>query len=175
MTRSMLLALRAAHSALPPVLVYRSSEDGAWYVPHGYAHTDPVLGPLRVPPGFRFDLASIPRPARPLIGIEELSIVAPMFHDAGYHGALRWADLARPPLTRREVDDLFLRLMKVEGVPKWRWTAAYQAVRWFGGGAWDRHRRATPPTGDDERVADRGLTPPADGAPGGPTPETADG
>ena len=38
--------------------------------------------------------------------------------------------------TRRETDDLFLHLMEVEGVARWRRLAAYSAVRAAGGIAW---------------------------------------
>ena len=39
---------------------------------------------VTVPAGFRFDLASIPRLLWPVVGPFELSIDAPLFHDACY-------------------------------------------------------------------------------------------
>lgn len=90
--------------------------------------------------GYAFDLSSIPRPLWWLIAPNELSILAPLFHDLLYEfrGRLPDATYVNPyrTYTRREVDDLFLHLMEVEGVASWRRLSAYSAVRAAGALAW---------------------------------------
>jgi hypothetical protein len=90
--------------------------------------------------GFSFDLASVPRPLWWLIAPNELSILAPLFHDLlyGFGGRLPDESYVRPyrTFTRRETDDLFLYLMEVEGVARWRRLAAYSAVRAAGALSW---------------------------------------
>ncbi|HKB06349.1 MAG TPA: DUF1353 domain-containing protein [Gemmataceae bacterium] len=91
--------------------------------------------------GYSFDLASVPRPLWWLIAPNELSILAPLFHDLlyEYRGVLPDETYVNPyrTYTRRETDDLFLHLMEVEGVARWRRLAAYSAVRAAGGLYWD--------------------------------------
>ncbi len=85
---------------------------------------------VRIHPGFRFDLASIPRPLWLLIAPFELSIEAPLLHDYLYfHGGMG-------QFTRKQADRLFLRVMKNEGIWAWRRWPAYLAVRLFGRPAW---------------------------------------
>jgi|SRR5262245_2573994 len=90
--------------------------------------------------GYAFDLSSVPRPVWWLIAPNELSIVAPLFHDLlyEYRGRLPDSTYVNPyrTYTRREADELFLHLMEVEGVARWRRLAAYSAVRAAGGIAW---------------------------------------
>jgi hypothetical protein len=90
--------------------------------------------------GYAFDLSSIPRPLWWLIAPNELSIIAPLFHDLlyEYRGRLPNETHVNPyrTFTRRETDDLFLHLMEVEGVARWRRLAAYSAVRAAGGLYW---------------------------------------
>jgi hypothetical protein len=91
--------------------------------------------------GYAFDLSSVPRPIWWLIAPNELSLLAPLFHDLLYEhrGALPDETYVSPYRTfnRREADDLFLHLMEVEGVARWRRLAAYSAVRAAGGMYWD--------------------------------------
>ena len=90
--------------------------------------------------GYSFDLSSVPRALWWLIAPNELSIVAPLFHDLlyEYRGRLPADGYVVPyrTYTRLEVDDLFLYLMEQEGVPWFRRHAAYSAVRAAGGVAW---------------------------------------
>jgi hypothetical protein len=83
--------------------------------------------------GFSYDLASIPRTLWWLIAPNELSIVAPLFHDLlyVYKGKLPDETYVSPyrTYTRRETDQLFLHLMQAEGVARWRRVTAYSAVR----------------------------------------------
>lgn len=84
---------------------------------------------IEVAAGFRFDLASIPRPLWSLIAPFELSIAAPLVHDWIYRGNDR-------RYTRAQADRIFRELMKREGISWWRREPAYAAVRAFGGKAW---------------------------------------
>lgn len=98
--------------------------------------------------GFRFDLASVPRAAWPLIAPFELSLVGPLAHDFlhRYGGSPPAGSIAPPQsFTRSEADDLFLGLMQVEGVRSWRSYPAYAAVRIFAGSAWKRNASAAQP------------------------------
>jgi hypothetical protein len=94
---------------------------------------------LHLPAGFRFDGASIPRVARPLIDRLQLGALAPAFHDALYGGGgVMAAGWQMPParLTRAQADALFRRHMDEDGVPAARAWWAWRAVRWFGGSSW---------------------------------------
>jgi hypothetical protein len=92
-----------------------------------------------IPAPFDFDLASIPRVLWPALACHELGIRAPLCHDWLYRsgGNPEWGSISpRRTYTRAETDRLFLELMKADGVSWWRRTAAYLAVRAFGGKAW---------------------------------------
>jgi hypothetical protein len=94
---------------------------------------------LHLPAGYRFDGASVPRIARPLIDRLQLGAMAPAFHDSLYHGGgvmvAGW-QMPRTRMTRAQADALFLRHMQEDGVPRVRAQWAYRAVRWFGGSSW---------------------------------------
>ncbi len=124
---------------LAPVLTYIVT-DKKWRLEQPYTYQDGEYS-IKVPVQFMFDLASIPRAFWWLIAPFELSMSAPLIHDFLYRFS------GKPPAasivpqrtyTRLESDLLFGRIMKEEGVWAWRRTAAYHAVRWFGGNAWGR-------------------------------------
>ena len=128
----------AAIASLPPVPITYDVGRRTWLLLSDYSyvyegHT------LTAKAGYAFDLSSIPRPVWWLIAPNELSIVAPLFHDLiyEYQGALP-AECVSPyrTYTRRETDDLFYYLMEDEGVAWWRRNAAYSAVRAAGGIYW---------------------------------------
>jgi hypothetical protein len=132
-------ALRAAASALPPVSITYDVGRRTWTLLADYryeyeGHT------LTARQGYAYDLSSVPRPLWWLIAPNELSLVAPLFHDLlyEYRGVLlNEADVVPyRTYTRREVDDLFLHLMEREGVASWRRYAAYSAVRAAGALYW---------------------------------------
>jgi len=94
---------------------------------------------ITAPKGFVYDRASIPRVFWAIIDKDDLSNVPPLFHDLLYRNGGRLPqNLVSPYRTfeRVAVDDLFLELMLKTGVRRWRAKAAYQAVRRFGGSAW---------------------------------------
>ena len=123
----------------PPVVTY-VGPGNAWRLEEPYPfHDGPTL--ITVPDGFLFDLASIPRIFWSLIAPFELSITAPLLHDFLYHFR------GNPPAgsvtpsrrySRVDADRLFRRVMEIEGVPGWRRTLAYLAVRAFGWLGWRR-------------------------------------
>lgn len=131
-------AVRVEDSGLPPPILSYRPDRSAWVLEEDYAYAD---GPhlLRVPSGFEFDLASVPRFAWPLIAPFELSVVAPLLHDFLYqHGGRLPDGSVVPPrsYTRKQADELFRVVMKQERVAGWRARLAYWAVRWFGRGCW---------------------------------------
>ena len=129
----------AAAGTLPPVQLTYDTAARVWRLLADYRYTyDGVT--LTAKAGYAYDLASVPRPLWWLIAPNELSLVAPLFHDLLYdfRGVLP-ADTATPyrTFTRREADDLFLHLMEAEGIAWWRRNAAYSAVRAFGWTFWN--------------------------------------
>jgi len=101
---------------------------------------------LIVPAGFDHDFASVPRPLWALISPIDLGL-ASIFHDWIYQhggqvetlgwptGGSGWEPVASP-WSRRDTDRLFARIMREQGVPRWRRRWAFRAVHWFGGDAW---------------------------------------
>lgn len=127
-------------------IVYNGPVNGRpeWELTDEVRHADPVLGcTLIAPKGYKFDLASVPRPLWAIIAPFDLSTLAPLFHDLIYEfkGNLPSADYVHPHparrFTQKEADDLFLRLMAAEGVPWWKRNAAYSAVRAAGWSYWN--------------------------------------
>lgn len=99
---------------------------------------------LPVLAGFHHDFATVPRPIWALISPFDLGL-ASIFHDWLYqHGGRvttltwdgsQWLEV-QTPWSRKDADRLFARIMREQGVAKWRRRAAYLAVHWFGGEAW---------------------------------------
>lgn len=98
--------------------------------------------------GFEYNRSSVPRIFWVIIDKDSLSNVAPLFHDLLYDYAGVLPQDHEPPrdgrvtpyrtFLRREVDDLFLELMRKSGVRRWRAKLAYQSVRNFGESAWGK-------------------------------------
>ncbi len=98
---------------------------------------------LACPSLMETDGASIPRFFWRLMGppMDSKYVMAAVIHDAGYMDELEWAykedgEWVIEDHTRKEVDQLFLALMKDLRVPWWRRRLMYLAVRWFGGSHW---------------------------------------
>jgi hypothetical protein len=99
---------------------------------------------VTVKSGFQFDRASIPRMFWILVSKDDLSNVAPLFHDLLYRFAgVLHPDWVKPYTTfsRREADNLFFHMMAGSGVTSWRLHVVYQAVCHFSAFAWGRQRR----------------------------------
>jgi hypothetical protein len=108
--------------------------------------TERALYRLVVPKGFTHDFASVPRVLWALISPLDLGL-ASIFHDwlyqrGGEVTTLRWrfeAGVWEPvgvPWKRVQTDELFARMMREQGVVKWRRRAAYAAVRAWGVEHW---------------------------------------
>jgi hypothetical protein len=123
-----------------PAIFYDERRD-KWVLLDEFTHTEPGFR-LRVPRGFLFDLASVPRPLWAIIAPHELSVRAALVHDHLYRNAgLIIPGDAHPGeiirrFTRFDADILFLRMMREDGVPLWRRSLAFLAVRIGGRGAW---------------------------------------
>ena len=128
------ISCNIAGSCLPPVKVTYFVVENTWELLEEY-RLDWDGSELRIPAGFAFDLATIPRLFWRVIAPFELSIVAPLAHDFlyEYDGILPPGSLVpMRRVRRREADLLFLQLMAKEGVVLWRRILAYLAVRGFG-------------------------------------------
>lgn len=136
------MKVKPARSRLAPVAVTYHVRECEWELIERVCIYDPTKhAVIDVPQGFRFDLASIPRPLWWLVAPMELSVVAALTHDWLYRNGGRcvWNATEGPEVaqyTRKEADEAFRLFMKSEGVPVWRREAAYRAVRWFGRHAW---------------------------------------
>lgn len=82
---------------------------------------------LKVPDGFRTDLASVPLFLLWLISPFGNHQRAALFHDAAYR---------MQECSRFTADAIFRTLMEHDGVPAWKAVLMYYAVRWRGGRAW---------------------------------------
>jgi hypothetical protein len=125
---------------LADAAVYFDVPTGMWRLKETYLYEGAGFG-FAVPAGFLFDLASIPRSAWWAIAPFELSIVAPLLHDYLYRSRGRPAWIlanGKREVTRKEADTIFSDVMLRTGVPAWRRTAAFQAVRLFGWRFWGR-------------------------------------
>ncbi|QDU22397.1 DUF1353 domain-containing protein [Urbifossiella limnaea] len=132
------VAANTTAAAVAPVPITYDASRRSWRLlaNYSYVYEGTTLTALE---GFSFDLASIPRPLWWLIAPNELSVVAPLFHDLLYRYKGQLAQVQVDPyrtFTRREADDLFYHLMEVEGIAAWRRRAAYSAVRAAGGLSW---------------------------------------
>jgi hypothetical protein len=132
------VASGARAEAAPPVAITYDTNRRTWLVVSDYSYAYEG-NTITAKAGFAYDLSSIPRPLWWLIAPNELSILAPLFHDLMYRYQGELPDDQVSPYrtyTRREADDLFYHLMQVEGVAGWRRRAAYAAVRAAGGFSW---------------------------------------
>lgn len=123
----------------PPVVTY-VGPGNVWRLEEDYPYRDGT-SIVTVPMGFLFDLASIPRIFWSLIAPFELSITAPLLHDFLYHyrGDPPPGSITPPRrYSRADADRLFREVMEAEGVPGWRRTLAFLAVRAFGWLGWRR-------------------------------------
>ena len=82
---------------------------------------------IEVPQGFETDFASVPRFFWRIVPPWGRYSPAAVIHDYLYHTG---------KVSRAEADRAFLTLMQRLGIPTWKRTVMYQAVRWFGGPAY---------------------------------------
>ncbi|ECI5749343.1 DUF1353 domain-containing protein, partial [Salmonella enterica subsp. enterica] len=104
------------------------------YEPFEFYLSDDNSDIISVPAGFVTDLASVPRLFWTLLPPDGKYAKAAIIHDYLYDNALR---------TKKEADLIFLDGMTVLGVPKWKRTIMYWAVRLFGRGMYNRKTPAS--------------------------------
>lgn len=95
-----------------------------------------------LPARFHCDGASIPKRLHSIVGIHDLRLLPAFLHDFLYaHGGDPPEGAVFPPkvFSRAEVDALFFRALRAEGVSWLRARAAYLAVRAFGWVPWRRY------------------------------------
>ncbi len=85
---------------------------------------------LRIPAGFKTDLASIPRLLWAIFPPTGKNMRAAIVHDYCYR--------QRVPFSRFLADAVFREIMIRDGVPAWRRMAMYYAVRAFGWLWWSK-------------------------------------
>lgn len=84
-----------------------------------------------IPRGFRFDWASVPRGLWNIFPpYDPRYAAAALIHDWLYGGEL---------CPRKLADEVFLEAMKFRGVPAWKRSVMYAAVRMFGGLTYKNH------------------------------------
>lgn len=137
---------------LPDLRRFRLAEPAAYTWRHAEPPAPEAVYRLVVPERFDHDFASVPRLLWTLVAPLDLGI-ASIFHDwlyieAGRVETLRWAasgwEAVDEPWTREDADRLFARLMREQGVARWRRRAAYLAVRVFAASFWGRPCRPEP-------------------------------
>lgn len=87
---------------------------------------------IEVPQGFETDFASVPRFFWRVVPPWGRYSPAAVVHDYLY---------STGKVSREEADRAFLTLMQRLGVPAWKRSIMYWAVRWFGGPAWEGCRK----------------------------------
>ncbi|EEG2782570.1 DUF1353 domain-containing protein [Salmonella enterica] len=97
--------------------------------PFAFYLSDDESDVIEVPAGFITDLATVPRIFWILLPPDGKYAKAAIIHDYLYDNALR---------TKKEADLIFLDGMTVLGVPRWKRTVMYHAVRWFGRGSYGK-------------------------------------
>ncbi|ELY9760991.1 DUF1353 domain-containing protein [Salmonella enterica] len=100
------------------------------YEPFEFYLSDDNSDVIEVPAGFVTDLATIPRIFWAFMPPDGKYAKAAIIHDYLYDNALR---------TKQEADRIFG--MKVLGVPRWKRTIMYWAVRLFGRGNYRRRQQ----------------------------------
>lgn len=149
------VTLRPADSELPRPHLDYDVRRRVWLVVADYRiHDEGCV--LTIPAGFTLDLASIPRALWVVLSSIDLGLVGPLAHDFLYwrEGATERDTWPPRRYTRHEADRLFCRLMKLEGVPVWKRSVAYRAVRVFGVTSWGGRQNGRE---RNERMAGGGM------------------
>lgn len=141
----------------PPIITILNDHEFELVEPFVFEWEDEKTGERRritIPSGYPFDGASVPRICWSLTGLlpTGVHLGAAAIHDYVYQrrGRLirdelqrydkvsgRWVPIAEV-WTRRQCDDLFLRIMQDAGETPWKARTMHWAVRIFGGIAWDK-------------------------------------
>lgn len=125
------------------------SRDNQWILEKEYCYEDKIKkSKVILYEGFQYDLATIPRYFWTIVGPHELSPEATLIHDYLYISRggqkkcfhhkeiLGCIETKNIRYSRKEADDLFLRMMQEAGVIWWRRLLGYAGVRFFGSFYW---------------------------------------
>ncbi len=88
-------------------------------------------GHIVVPAGFETDLASVPRIPVAYLLAGATANAAAVVHDWLYRNGVKFKQITK----KEEADNIFYEAMEATEVPLWRRWLMYQAVNWFGRGA----------------------------------------
>lgn len=128
-----------AAGGIPDVSIRQTDTLGKYELREDYTYSADDGFEIEARAGFIFDRASVPRIFWVIIAQDDLSNVAPLFHDMLYRfkGVLP-QDQVSPFRTfeRKDADNLFREIMKKRGVNGLRRELAFQAVRRFAKLAW---------------------------------------
>jgi len=120
-------------SSFTSPLVVEFLGEGKWRLRHAFAYqlegSDKVV---KVPVGFVTDFASIPKIFWSILSPYGKYGKAAVVHDWLYHHNKEY--------DRKQADNIFKEAMKVLKVNWLTRGIVYNAVRWFGGSAWNKHR-----------------------------------
>lgn len=120
-------------SAFLTELVLLDVDGEQWEVYERLRYDSDLLKALvEVEKGRRTDLASIPALAWWLIPKTGKWDAPAVIHDELY---------TTGEFPKATADLVLLEAMRAKGVPEWRAQAIYRAVQWFGGRAWNAHRK----------------------------------
>jgi hypothetical protein len=106
------------------------------------------LEPIVVPAGFIMDLASIPKVARAIEDRVDESMAPAILHDYLY-----WYQ----PCSRSEADAVMLLAMSSLNIGELKASVIYQAVRGFGGGAYEENRKRRQLQGEVRTLSGEGV------------------
>lgn len=116
-----------------------------WYLAAPLKFYSALLGGwIEVPGNFLTDFASIPRFFHRLLPKNGTYDAAAVVHDHLY---------AAGTLPKATADDIFDEALRVLNVPAWRRVCMVRAVKWFGRGAWQAHRKNDGPNPMETRIA----------------------
>lgn len=109
-------------------LEYRDNDGETWTLIKPLVYYSTLLGRrICVPAGFETDMASIPQFAQSLISKDGPWDWPAVIHDYLY---------ATQTVSKKTADSVLREAMTVKNVPAWKAFCIYQAVNWFGSGAW---------------------------------------
>lgn len=114
-------------------LVAAAIDSGDWALTEDLDYQTPAGQILKVPRGFRCDLASIPRVFQLLIPVNDSHRQAATLHDWLYY---KRGVIGAYTYSRELCDKLFLQAMAETGVSRWKRYSMYFAVRIGGYIAW---------------------------------------
>lgn len=120
-------------SSFTSPLVVEYLDEGKWRLSQSFEYRTKSGKVIRVPGGFTTDFASIPRIFWFILSPYGKWGKAAVVHDYLY--------FINKEYTRKQADDVFKEAMGVLGVNWLVKGIIYNATRWFGGGAWKKHRK----------------------------------